>query len=278
MRKERGGLCGIIKHVDQSFFKWASRGIKKPDSKPNLVHGPTLTPPCVGFSNPLTLSFLGPSTFEVSENSSKASPSHLVISSAAEDESQVTHEPSAVLGQPVETPMVVICGISYGEPSPSHVFQLSVAKDACQVTHELSSQAVMMGRLVETSMEARRNISDGCSSDGLAMVLGTTSKVISLASIGLFLVGILWSLPKAGFMKFGVSDYSGEEVGSGNFVSIIQGKDWFISPIAALEINQPTLALIPLTIDCGLPGMCGLMWEEVIGSKLGLGERVFFRL
>lgn len=102
MRKERGGLCGIIKHVDQSFFKWASRGIKKPDSKPNLVHGPTLTPPCVGFSNPLTLSFLGPSTFEVSENSSKASPSHLVISSAAEDEPQVTHEPSAVLGQPVD--------------------------------------------------------------------------------------------------------------------------------------------------------------------------------
>lgn len=70
-------------------------------------------------------------------------------------------------------------------------------------------------------MEAHRNISDGCSSDGLAMVPGTTSKVILQASIGLFLADILWSLSKVGFMDFGVSDYSGEEVGSGSCVSII---------------------------------------------------------
>lgn len=71
-------------------------------------------------------------------------------------------------------------------------------------------------------MEAHRNISDGCSSAGLAMVPGTTSKVILQASIGLFLTGILWSLLKARFMDFGVSEYSGEEeVGSGSCVSII---------------------------------------------------------
>ena len=104
-----------------------------------MVHGPTLTQPCVGFSNPLTLSFSGLSTFEVGENSSKASPSPLVIPLVSKDESQVTHELSVVLGQLVETPMVVIRGISDGEPSPSHLVQLSVTKDDCQVVHELSS-------------------------------------------------------------------------------------------------------------------------------------------
>ena len=104
-----------------------------------MVHGPTLTQPCVGFSNPLTLSFSGLSTFEVGENSSKASPSPLVIPLVSKDESQVTHELSVVLGRLVETPMVVIRGISDGEPSPSHLVQLSVTKDDCQVAHELSS-------------------------------------------------------------------------------------------------------------------------------------------
>lgn len=109
-----------------------------------MGHGPTLTQPCVGFSNPLTLSFSGLSTFEVGENSSKASPSPLVIPLVSKDESQVTHELSVVLGQLVETPMVVtpmvvIRGISDGEPSPSHLVQLSVTKDDCQVAHELSS-------------------------------------------------------------------------------------------------------------------------------------------
>ena len=78
-----------------------------------------------------------------------------------------------------------------------------------------------MNCLVETLMEAYCNISNGCSSDGLVMVPGTTSKVILQASIDLFLAGILRSLLKAGFMDFSVSDYSGEEVGSGSCVSNI---------------------------------------------------------
>ena len=73
-----------------------------------MVHGPTLTQPCVGFSNPLTLSFSGLSTFEVGENSSKASPSPLVIPLVSKDESQVTHELSVVLGQLVETQGMIV--------------------------------------------------------------------------------------------------------------------------------------------------------------------------
>ena len=39
------------------------------------------------------------------------------------------------------------------------------------------------------------------------------------------------------------------------------------------EFDQPNLALIPLTTDCGLFGMCVLMEKEGVGSELGLGEK-----